>query len=59
MIVQQLTPVISGAALRERFGQRHNVEVKIVPANWLNGNRISTHLFNTDQDVAALRAELA
>ncbi len=26
----------------------------MVPANWFDGNRISTHLFNTDDDVDAL-----
>jgi selenocysteine lyase/cysteine desulfurase len=35
----------------------------MVPAQWLNGNRISTHLFNTEGDVdilvAALKTELA
>jgi len=37
--------------------------VKTVPAHFMNGNRISTHLFNTEQDVdrllAALRTELS
>jgi len=28
--------------------------VKMVPTQWLNGNRISTHLFNTGSDVDAL-----
>jgi len=39
------------------------LQLKVVPKNWLNGNRVSIHLFNTEQDVdalvAALRAELA
>jgi selenocysteine lyase/cysteine desulfurase len=34
-----------------------------VPGNWFNGNRISTHLFNTEGDVdvvvKALKTELA
>jgi selenocysteine lyase/cysteine desulfurase len=42
---------------------RHNVELKMVPKNWMNGIRVSTHLFNTEQDVdsliAALKTELA
>lgn len=53
----------TGGALHQRLRERHNVEVKVVPGNWFNGNRISTHLFNTEQDVdalvRALRAELA
>jgi selenocysteine lyase/cysteine desulfurase len=28
--------------------------LKMVPKQWLNGNRVSTHLFNTEQDVDAL-----
>ena len=43
--------------------EKHNVELKMVPKNWLNGIRVSTHLFNTEQDVdrliAALKRELA
>ena len=42
---------------------KHNVELKMVPKNWLNGIRVSTHLFNTEQDVdrliIALKSELA
>lgn len=47
----------------QRLSDRHHLVVKTVPAQWLNGNRISTHLFNTEQDVdalvVALRRELA
>jgi selenocysteine lyase/cysteine desulfurase len=39
------------------------VVVKVVPKQWLNGNRISTHPFNTERDVeklvGSLRVELA
>jgi selenocysteine lyase/cysteine desulfurase len=49
--------------LHARLRDKHHVEVKVVPGQWLNGHRISTHLFNTEQDIAALtaalRAELA
>ena len=42
---------------------KHNVELKMVPKNWLNGIRVSTHLFNMEQDVdrliIALKSELA
>jgi len=48
--------------LHKRLRDKHNVQLKVVPKNWLNGNRVSTHLFNTEQDVdalvAGLRAEL-
>ena len=33
--------------------------VKVVPGNWFNGQRISTHLFNTEADVDALLEALA
>jgi len=43
--------------------EKHNIELKVVPKNWMNGIRVSTHLFNTDADVdalvGALRGELA
>jgi selenocysteine lyase/cysteine desulfurase len=48
--------------LRIRLTQRHNVVVKSAEARWLNGLRLSPHLFNTEADVAAaivaLRTEL-
>jgi len=47
---------------QKRLRDKHKVQLKVVPKNWLNGNRVSTHLFNTEQEVdalvAALRAEL-
>ena len=49
--------------LYRQLYERHRVVVKVVPGQWLNGNRISTHLFNSEADVdalvAALRRELA
>ena len=54
---------IKADTLYTRLRERHRVEVKVVPTNWFNGQRISTHLFNTEDDVTALvtalRAELA
>jgi selenocysteine lyase/cysteine desulfurase len=57
-------PVNSNAdALHTRLREKHKVEVKVVPTNWFNGQRISTHLFNTERDldtlVKALAVELA
>ena len=47
----------------KRIRDRYGIELKVVPKNWLNGNRASTHLFNTEKDVdaliAALKRELA
>ena len=50
-------------AFQQMMRSKHNVELKMVPKNWMNGIRVSTHLFNTEQDVdtltAALKSELA
>ena len=54
---------IPSHALYDALFTKHQVVVKVVPGNWLNGHRISTHLFNTAADVdallMALRRELA
>jgi selenocysteine lyase/cysteine desulfurase len=49
-----LPEAVTSRALYERLLQEHKVVVKMVPTQWLNGNRISTHLFNTESDVDAL-----
>jgi selenocysteine lyase/cysteine desulfurase len=50
-------------AFQQMMRTKHDVELKMVPKNWLNGIRVSTHLFNTEHDVdrliAALKRELA
>jgi selenocysteine lyase/cysteine desulfurase len=54
---------IASGGLHQRLRENFNIEVKVVPGNWFNGTRISTHLFNSEQDVdalvAALKKELA
>ena len=50
-------PVKSGDFM-QRLLDRHGVVVKTVPGQWFNGNRISTHLFNTAADVEALQGAL-
>ncbi len=54
---------IKSHELYERLLTKHKVVVKVVPGQWFNGHRISTHLFNTERDVealiTALRQELA
>jgi selenocysteine lyase/cysteine desulfurase len=49
-------------ALADKLRTAHRVEVKGVPREWLNGHRVSTHVFNDEREidrlVAALRAEL-
>lgn len=58
LVTFRLPDEITSADLQQRLMTKHNVVVKVVPANWFNGNRISTHLFNTEQDVDALGAAL-
>ena len=58
-----LPPDAPSGELAARLFDKHQIQVKVVPANMLNGNRISMHLFNTERDVdaliAALKVELA
>lgn len=62
LVSYELPATIPANELRIRLHAKHGVFLKVVPANFFNGNRVSTHLFNTDADVdrllAALRAEL-
>jgi selenocysteine lyase/cysteine desulfurase len=57
-----LPPEIESEAFRNRMNDRYKIELKMVPKEWLNGIRVSTHLFNTEQHVdsliAALKTEL-
>ncbi|MEP6619774.1 MAG: aminotransferase class V-fold PLP-dependent enzyme [bacterium] len=63
LLTYVLPDAIESGAFRKLLRDKYKVQLKVVPKNWLNGNRVSTHLFNTEQDVdalvAALRAELA
>jgi selenocysteine lyase/cysteine desulfurase len=63
LLTYRLPDSIESGELRKRIHDRHNIELKVVPKEWFNGNRVSTHLFNTEQHVdalvAALKVELA
>jgi len=63
LLTYRLPDSIESAEFRKRIHDRHNIELKVVPKEWFNGNRVSTHLFNTEQHVdalvAALKVELA
>jgi len=63
LLSYRLPPRVPALELHNRLLNTHRVVVKVVPGNWFNGQRISTHLFNTEDDVdrlvAALRRELA
>ena len=63
LLTWELPAGIKSDEFQKRIRDRYNIELKVVPKNWLNGNRASTHLFNTEQDVdaliAAVKRELA
>jgi selenocysteine lyase/cysteine desulfurase len=63
LLTYKLPDEIGSRAFQERMREKHKIELKVVPKNWFNGNRVSTHLFNSEQDVdalvAALKSELA
>jgi selenocysteine lyase/cysteine desulfurase len=54
---------VESRAFQQMMRGKNNIELKMVPKNWMNGIRVSTHLFNTEQDVdsliAALKSELS
>jgi selenocysteine lyase/cysteine desulfurase len=63
LLTYKLPDEFESRAFQQRIREKHDIELKVVPKDWLNGNRVSTHLFNTEQDVdalvTALKAELA
>jgi selenocysteine lyase/cysteine desulfurase len=63
LLTWALPAEIKSDEFHKRIRDRYNIELKVVPKNWFNGNRASTHLFNTEQEVdaliAALKRELA
>lgn len=62
LVTYVLPDGVKSDVLYQRLADRHHVVVKVVPGQWLNGHRISTHLFNSAEDVdalvSALRTEL-
>jgi selenocysteine lyase/cysteine desulfurase len=54
---------IDGQSLTATLRDKHQIIVKMVPKVWLNGIRLSPHIFNTEDEVDSvlrvLRAELA
>jgi selenocysteine lyase/cysteine desulfurase len=58
LVTYMLPDNIESGAFRLRLREKYKVQLKVVPKNWFNGNRVSTHLFNTEQDVDALVAAL-
>ena len=63
MVAFILPDSIDSRALQTTLRDKHNILIKMVEKRWFNGNRISPHIFNSEEDVdrvlRALRAELA
>ena len=58
MLAFALPNEIKSEDFHKRLREKHSVQLKVVPKNWPNGNRVSTHLFDTEQDVDTLVAAL-
>ena len=58
LLTYVLPPAIDSGELAGRLFNNHHVEIKTVPANWLNGHRVSTHIFNSTEDVDRLASAL-
>jgi selenocysteine lyase/cysteine desulfurase len=58
MVTFTLPAAVGSGEFCQRLGDRHKVVVKVVPSQWMNGVRVSTHLFNSTNDVDALVAAL-
>jgi len=54
LLTYRLPDSISASVLYKQLHDKHKVVVKVVPEKWFNGQRISTHLFNTESDLTAL-----
>jgi selenocysteine lyase/cysteine desulfurase len=54
LLTYRLPDEVPARDLMDRLLKTHRVVVKVVPVNWFNGQRISTHVFNTEGDVDAL-----
>jgi len=62
LLTYTLPANVDAWAIADKLRLGHRVEVKGVPREWLNGHRVSTHMFNDERDidrlVAALHTEL-
>lgn len=54
LLTYELPATVPAGVFRQRLLEKYRIEVKAVPSNFMNGQRISTHLFNTEGDVDAL-----
>ena len=63
LVTAALPARIDSQLFRGMLRAKYNIEVKVVPKRWLNGIRLSPHIFNTQNEVdallKALRTEVA
>ena len=63
LVTCRIPDAVDSAAFIATLRNKYRLVVKKVPTNWLNGIRISTHIFNSPSDIdqltRALRIELA
>jgi len=62
LVAARIPDAIDSRILRQRMQDRHGVIIKMAEKRWLNGIRLSPHIFNDDVEVekalSALRSEL-
>jgi selenocysteine lyase/cysteine desulfurase len=54
VVTCSLPGAIESGAFVTMLREKHQFVVKMVPKTWLNGIRVSTHIFNTDEEVDRL-----
>jgi selenocysteine lyase/cysteine desulfurase len=54
LITFELPASMESQALMRTLRDKHRIQVKVVPKQWLNGIRLSPHVFNTADEVDAL-----
>ena len=54
LLTFRLPDAVQSRALQQKLLDTYKIAVKVVPSQWLNGTRLSLHLFNNEEDVAAL-----
>lgn len=58
LVTFAIPPEIDSRDLTARLLNTHRIQVKMVPKRWLNGIRLSPHVFNTPEEVDNLLAVL-
>ncbi len=63
LVAFKIPDSVDSRDLRDRLLTKHKVVIKVAEKRWFNGNRISPHIFNTEDDIdraiAAIKKELA